>query len=71
MCMVSFTRHAGAPSHRPKHSSSTSVNLPSLVVSPTSMPSRSLQACVIFLWSHTSHEIERHTATTLAPLGCR
>src|SRR4051812_44513396 len=50
----SSTSAAGAPSQRPRHSSSTSVNLPSSVVSPTSIPRCLRTALVTALWSQTS-----------------
>src|SRR6267142_2042627 len=63
------TSATGAFPHAPRHSNSTSVNLPSEVVSPTSITSFCRIRSVIALDPHSSHESDRQTCNKYFPFG--
>src|SRR5262249_12433045 len=66
-----FTMTTGARSQAPRHSNSSSVNVPDASVSPTFSPSFSLSASVTRSAPASAHDSVRHTCSTYLPTGAR
>ena len=66
-----FTITIGARSHAPRHSNSSSVNMPEASVSPTLIPSFSDSASVTRSAPLRAHDSVRHTCSTNLPTGSR
>jgi hypothetical protein len=63
-----LTVTTGAASHAPRHSSSTSVNIPSSVVSPSPRPSDSRPRSYTSRAPRSVHDRFVHTVTTYVPV---
>ncbi len=68
-CQSSLTITTGARSHAPRHSTSTSVNVPVGSVSPGLIPSFALNSSVTRSAPSSAHDSVRHTLSTYFPTG--
>ena len=68
-CQASLTMMTGARSQAPRHSTSSSVNVPLASVSPGLMPSFSDSPSVTRSAPFSAHESVRHTCSTNFPTG--